>query len=213
MVAEKGVLVSKTVDGFLSELASSSPAPGGGSVAALAGALGAALNSMVCQLTIGKERYKTVESEIKKVILKSEQLRKKLRDLIDEDTDAFTDVIKAFKLPKETDQQKKKRSEAIQKGYKKAAQVPFDTARTCAQLLEIAETIALKGNQNSITDAAVAALMARAGVEAAIYNVRVNLGSIKDEKFVKKIDDQLQKLSEITTSKTQQILDIVDKAM
>jgi len=211
MVAEKGPLASKTVDGFLSELASSSPAPGGGSVAALAGALGSALNSMVCNLTIGKEKYQTVQTEIKNILKKSEQLRQQLTTLIDRDTDAFNDVMKAFKLPKETDQQKKHRSEAIQTGYKKATQVPLETATTCEQLLEIAEILAQKGNQNSITDAGVAALMAHAGVEAAIFNVQINLGSIKDEQFVRKIEKTLHALSQKSTKKTLQILEIVKK--
>jgi glutamate formiminotransferase/formiminotetrahydrofolate cyclodeaminase len=210
IVAEKGPLISKTVEGFLSELASLSPAPGGGSVAALAGALGAALNSMVCQLTIGKEKYKQVEPEIKQILIQSEQLRQQLTNLIDLDTDAFADVIKAFKLPKDTETQKKQRSKAIQAGYKKATQVPFETAKRCEQLLDIAEEIAHNGNQNSITDAGVAALMAKAGVEAAIFNVRINLGSLKDEQFIEKIKNQLKSLSDKTAKKTQRVLDIVD---
>ncbi len=211
MVAEKGPLISKTLDGFLSELASSSPAPGGGSVAALAGALGSALNSMVCNLTIGKEKYQAVQTEIKDILQKSEHLRQQLTILIDRDTDAFTDVMKAFKLPKETEQQKKQRSAAIQAGYKKATQVPLETATTCEQLLDITEILALKGNQNSITDAGVAAQMAQAGVEAAIFNVQINLGSIKDEQYVKKIEQQLHSLSETSAKKTRKILEIVHK--
>jgi len=213
MVEETGPLASKTIKGFLSETASSSPAPGGGSVAALSGALGTALSSMVCNLTIGKEKYKDVEDEIKKVLTKSEKLRKELTILIDEDTEAFNDVIKAFKMPKETDEQKKKRSNAIQEGYKTAAAVPLKTAETCEQILDIAVVLAKIGNQNSITDAAVSALMAKAGVESAILNVRINLGSIKDEAFVEKISKELIDLEKSTERKTEEILKIVKKAM
>ena len=213
MVEETGPLASKTIKGFLSETASSSPAPGGGSVAALSGALGTALSSMVCNLTIRKEKYKDVEKEIKKVLVKSEKLRKELTILIDEDTEAFNDVIKAFKMPKENDEQKKKRSNAIQEGYKAAAQVPLKTAQTCTKILDIAKVLAEKGNQNSITDAAVSALMAKAGVESAILNVRINLGSIKDEVFVKKISNELSDLEKSTERKTEEILKIVAKAM
>jgi glutamate formiminotransferase/formiminotetrahydrofolate cyclodeaminase len=117
MVEEEGYLVSMKVNSFLSELASSSPAPGGGSVAALAGSLGAALSSMVCNLTIGKEKYADVQSEIKDTLKKSEQLRKELTNLIDEDTEAFNDVMKAFKMPKDTGELKSKRSKGIQEGY------------------------------------------------------------------------------------------------
>ena len=213
MVEETGPLASMKVNGFLSELASSSPAPGGGSVAALAGSLGAALSSMVCNLTIGKEKYADVQDEIKEVLKKSEQLRKKLTKLIDEDTEAFNDVMKAFKMPKETEEQKKKRSEAIQEGYKTAAAVPLETANTCEKILDVAMVVAKKGNQNSITDSAVSALMAQAGVESAILNVKINRGSIKDETFVKKISSELDKLQKNTAKKTEEIMKIVYSKM
>jgi glutamate formiminotransferase/formiminotetrahydrofolate cyclodeaminase len=213
MVEETGPLVSMKINKFLSELASNSPAPGGGSVAALAGSLGAALSSMVCNLTIGKEKYAGVQDEIKQVLGKSEQIRKQLVKLIDKDTEAFNDVIKAFKMPKETDEQKKKRSLAIQKGYETAASVPLETAKTCAEILTLAKVIAKKGNQNSITDSAVSALMAKAGVNSAILNVRINLSSIKDEKFVDKINAELKRIEKDTAVKTNEIMKIVEKKL
>jgi formiminotetrahydrofolate cyclodeaminase len=213
MVEEFGPLVSMKVNGFISELASNSPAPGGGSVAALSGSLGAALSSMVCNLTIGKEKYIDVQDEIKEVLKKSEHLRKKLTKLIDKDTDAFKDVINAFKMPKLTEVEKKNRSTAIQAGYKKAASVPLETARTCEKIFDIASIIAKKGNQNSITDVAVSALMAQAGVESAILNVKINLGSIKDDTFVKKISFELKKLQKNTVKKTNEIMNIIASKM
>ena len=213
MVEETGPLVSMSVKTFLSELASNSPAPGGGSVAALSGSLGAALSSMVCNLTVGKEKYVDVQDEIKDAYAKSEKVRKQLTVLIDKDTEAFNDVMKAFKMPKDTDVQKEKRSEAIQKGYKTAATVPLETAKTCEQILDIAMIVAKKGNQNSITDAAVSALMAKAGVEAAILNVRINLGSIKDTMFVKNISKELDKLEKNAVEKTDKIMKIVEKSL
>lgn len=213
MIEESGPLASMKVNKFLSELASNSPAPGGGSVAALAGALGAALTSMVCNLTIGKDKYADVQDEIKNILRKSENIRKKLMKLIDEDTEAFNDVIKAFKMPKETEKQKEVRSKAIQEGYKTAAKVPLETAKVCEEVFVLAKIIADKGNQNSITDVAVSALMAKAGVESAILNVKINLGSIKDEKFVKKISSELDKLEKNTEIKTKEILEIVNSKM
>ncbi|KYK23355.1 hypothetical protein AYK24_01035 [Thermoplasmatales archaeon SG8-52-4] len=210
MVEETGPLASMKINTFLSELASSSPAPGGGSVAALSGSLGAALSSMVCNLTIGKEKYTDVQDEIKKVLKKSEEIRKRLTKLIDKDTQAFNDVIKAFKMPKETEEQKKKRSQAIQEGYKKAASVPLDTAKTCEKIIDLAKAVAEKGNQNSITDSAVSALMAQAGIESAVLNVKINLGSIKDETFVKNISSELDKLCKNSKAKTEEILKIVN---
>jgi glutamate formiminotransferase/formiminotetrahydrofolate cyclodeaminase len=209
MVEEKGPLASMKINSFLSELASSSPAPGGGSVAALAGSLGVALSSMVCNLTIGKEKYSEVQDVIKDTLKKSEKIRKDLTLLIDEDTEAFNDVMKAFKMPKETEEQKEKRSKAIQEGYKTAAKVPLETARTCERILDIARIVAEKGNQNSITDSAVSALMAQVGVESAILNVTINLGSIKDEKFVNNISTEIKKLKNTANKKTNEILNIV----
>jgi glutamate formiminotransferase/formiminotetrahydrofolate cyclodeaminase len=213
MVEETGRLASMKVNGFLSELASSSPAPGGGSVAALAGSLGAALSSMVCNLTVGKEKYADVQKEIKDALKKSEQLRKDLIKLIDEDTEAFNGVMKAFKMPKDTEEQKKERSKAIQEGYKTAAKVPLETAKTCEKILDVALVIAEKGNLNSITDAAVSALMAQAGVESAILNVKINLGSIKDKVFVKKVSFELDELQKNTVKKTEQIMKVVNSKM
>lgn len=213
MVEETGPLASMNIGGFLSILASNSPAPGGGSVAALAGSLGAGLSSMVCNLTIGKEKYADVQKEIKKTLKKSEQIRKKLTFLIDKDTEAFNDVMKAFKMPKESEDQKKKRSNAIQNGYKKAAMVPLETAETCAEILDVAKVVAENGNENSITDAAVSAIMAKAGVEGAILNVKINLGSIKDEDFVKKMSSDLDILLKNTSKKTEEVLNIVNSKM
>lgn len=213
IIEEFGPLASMKINNFLSELASSSPAPGGGSVAALSGSLGAALSSMVCNLTIGKEKYANVQNKIKKTLKESEIIRKDLTKLIDKDTEAFNDVMKAFKMPKETEQQKKKRSQAIQDGYKIAAKIPLETARICEKILDIARIVAKDGNQNSITDSAVSALMAKAGVESATLNVKINLGSIKDEKFVKQISSELIKLQDMTNKKINEILKIVDNKM
>lgn len=211
MIEETGPLASMKVNGFLSELASSSPAPGGGSAAALTGSLGAALSSMVCNLTVGKEKYADVQDEIKETLKKSEQLRKELTELIDKDTEAFNDVMKAFKMPKDTEKQIEKRKKAIQEGYKTAAMVPLETARTCEKILDVALIVAEKGNQNSITDAAVSALMTNAGVHSAILNVEINLGSIKDEDFVKKISKELETIKKNSNKKTNEIKEIVYK--
>lgn len=211
MVEEAGPLASMTIKDFLSELASKSPAPGGGSVAALSGALGAALSSMVSNLTIGKEKYKDVGDEIKEALKKSEILRKKLTDLIDKDTVAFNDVIAAFKMPKETEEQKSIRSKAIQQGYKNASKVPLETAKTCAQILDVAKIVAEKGNKNSITDAGVSALMAQSGVESAILNVKINLGAIKDKSFVDITTKEINDLQNRSADKVESILKLVSK--
>lgn len=196
---------------FLDELASNSPAPGGGSVAALSGALGAALSSMVCNLTRGKQGYESVQDEIRGIYEKSENLRKDLTDLIDKDTEAFTEVMKALKLPKDTEEQKDLRRDAMQAAFKHAAEIPLETARKCTQILDVARIVAEKGNKNSVSDAAVSALMAQTGLQAAILNVRINLTSIKDTEYVHTVSTELHELLQSAMEKSSEILGIVEK--
>jgi methenyltetrahydrofolate cyclohydrolase len=204
-------LVKQNVKMFLDEVASSSPAPGGGSVAALAGALGAALTSMVCNLTKAKQGYEAVQDQISETLEKSEELRKDLTDLIDKDTDAFNEVMKALKMPKETEEQKEQRRVAMQSAFKLAAEVPLETARECVQILDVAHIVAEKGNKNSSSDAAVSALMAQTGVQAAMLNVRINLSSIKDPDYVQQVSTELDELLQYAMQKSTEILSIVEK--
>jgi len=180
-------LIEMKLKDFIDELSSDSPAPGGGSVAALAGALSSALSSMVCNLTIGKEKYKDVEYDMEKILDRVEDIRERFMELIDRDTEAFNRVMDAFKLPKNTEEEKKIRREKIQDALKGAALVPLETARLCAEMIELCKEIAEKGNKNSITDVGVAAIMAKAGLESAILNVKINLKSINDENFIESL--------------------------
>jgi formiminotetrahydrofolate cyclodeaminase len=205
-------LVKMNIKMFLDELASSSPAPGGGSVAALSGALGAALSSMVCNLTRGKQGYEAAQDEIKEILQRSEELRKHLTELIDKDTEAFNEVMKALTMPKETEDQKEHRRHAMQNAFKHAADVPLETARKCTQILDVARIVAEKGNKNSISDAAVSALMAQTGLQAAMLNVRINLCSIKDTEYVQKVSTELDELLQNAMEKSAEILGIVEKS-
>ncbi|MCJ7698390.1 MAG: cyclodeaminase/cyclohydrolase family protein [Thermoplasmata archaeon] len=206
-------LVKMNIKMFLDELASSSPAPGGGSVAALSGALGAALSSMVCNLTRGKQGYEAAQDEIKEILQRSEELRKHLTELIDKDTEAFNEVMKALTMPKETEDQKEHRRHAMQIAFKHAADVPLETARKCTQILDVARIVAEKGNKNSISDAAVSALMAQTGLQAAMLNVRINLCSIKDAEYVQKVSTELDELLQSAMEKSAEILGIVEKSL
>ncbi len=163
---------------FLADLASDSPTPGGGSVAALAGALAAALGSMVCNLTIGKKKYADVEADLTNVLARTEALRLELAQLIDEDAMAFDKVMAAIRMPKETDAEKVARTNAMQTALVDAATVPFAVMEKCTEVAAIAREVAAKGNTNAVSDAGVSALMARAGAHAAELNVLINLGSI-----------------------------------
>jgi methenyltetrahydrofolate cyclohydrolase len=204
------MLTDKSLTKFLDELASNSPAPGGGSVAALAGALGSALTSMVANLTIGKKKYIEVETEMTALRAKSEELRKAFTLIIDQDTDAFNKVMEAFGLPKENDDQKALRSAAIQEATKEAALIPLRAMKLVVDALALAKVVAEKGNSNSASDAGVAALMLHAGAEGAALNVYINLSSINDQDFVGWHTDEVATLQRTCKMKSDEIIGIVN---
>jgi formiminotetrahydrofolate cyclodeaminase len=203
----------KSMHAFLDELASSSPAPGGGSVAALAGALGAALTSMVCHLTIGKKKYTEVEGDMKRILEQAEQLRAQFTDLIDRDTVAFNKVMEAFGLPKDSDPQKALRSVAITEATKEATLVPLEVMKHCIDALALAQTVASKGNTNSISDAGVSALMLHAALEGAALNVRINLNGLNDPEFVGWKEDDVQSLRATSALMLDEIQGIIEEKM
>jgi formiminotetrahydrofolate cyclodeaminase len=205
------MLTDKTVSQFLDELASNSPAPGGGSVAALAGALGAALASMVCNLTIGKKKYADVQEGMKAVLVQTEALRTELTHLIDSDTEAFNAVMSAFAMPKGTEQELSARAAAIQQATKKATMVPLTVMQVCAKALAHAKTVAQTGNKNSASDAGVAALMLAAGCAGAALNVRINLGGISDPDFVQHVTKQYTELERNVESVSREVMAAVEK--
>jgi formiminotetrahydrofolate cyclodeaminase len=173
-----------TIKDFTEKLGSDAPAPGGGSAAALSGALGAALVSMVCNLTVGKPKYAEHETFVQGILARSEELTKKLLDAIQKDTDAYDSVMAAFAMPKETAEQKTARSAAIQSAYKVAVASPETTAEHCLSVIELAESLLGKSNANAASDLAVGAIQAHAGLKGALANVQINLPSIKDAAYV-----------------------------
>ncbi len=187
-------LVNKTVADFNSELASTSPAPGGGSVSALAGSMGTALISMVCQLTIGKKKYLAVEEDMKQAYEKSESLRIRITELIDKDTDAFNLVMAAFALPKAADEEKVIREATIEAATKEATLIPLEVMKVCREAIGLSVIIATKGNTNALSDAGVSALMLKSGCRGAYYNVKINLASLKDTNFISDINRQADEL-------------------
>jgi formiminotetrahydrofolate cyclodeaminase len=207
------MLTDRTVSAFLDELASSSPAPGGGSVAALAGALAGALTSMVCNLTIGKKKYADVEADMKAVLTKSEELRAVVTRLIDRDTDAFNKVMEAYGLPKENDDQKALRSAAIQEATKEATMIPLEVMKHCIDGMALAKVVAEKGNQNSLSDAGVSALLFHAACEGAALNVRINLGGIKDTEFVGWKSEEVVSILRTSTMVRDEIMGRINTAL
>jgi formiminotetrahydrofolate cyclodeaminase len=207
------MLIDKSVKDYVLQVASKEPTPGGGSVAALAGSLGSALTAMVGNLTIGRKIYEELDDQIKEEMDKNfEELQKsveKLNHIVDEDTKAFDEVMAAFKLPKETEEEKKKRTAAIQEGYKVALEVPLRCAEECFKVLKLQKVFADNGNVNAITDVGVGALLAATGLEGALLNVKINLLSIKDEEYRNEMDKKVNQLLEEGTQIKEDLLKTV----
>lgn len=181
------MLTDLTVKDFLNKVAGSDPVPGGGSIAALNGALASALAAMVANLTIGKKKYTEVQEDMQAIAQEAERLMGDFTADIDRDSDAYDRVFACFKMPKETDEEKAARSAAIQEATKYAAQVPLEVARRACALMPLIAEVALKGNQNAVTDACVAMMSARNAVLAAVLNVRINLSSLKDAELAARL--------------------------
>lgn len=204
------MLGDKTLKVFLEETASKAPVPGGGSIAAMSAATAAALTEMVANLTIGKKGYDDVQEEMTELASTLPSVREGFIADIDRDAKAFNKVMDAFKLPKETDEEKAVRRNAIQDGMKNAATVPLEVARDAFGIMEFASKVVEKGNKNAVTDGAVAAMMARTAVLSALFNVKINLGSIKDEDFVSKVAAEVAELESNVQKIEKEILDKVE---
>ena len=194
---------------FLEKTASGEPVPGGGSVAALSAALAASLTEMVANLTIGRKQFESQESEMKKIAAVAEGLREKLQEDIDDDSAAYEKVMAAFRFPKNTEEEKKRRTLAIQDALKKAALVPLGVARDAFSIMTLAQKVIAGGNPNAATDGAVAVLAARSAVLAALYNIKINLSSIKDSAFVAELMNEVDYLEGQVSEKEQEILKLV----
>ena len=206
-------LTDLTSKDFLTELASSAPAPGGGGGAAMAGALAAALASMVCNLTIGKEKFAAQECEVKALLQEAEQVRQDLLALVEDDAAVFNSFMACYKLPKTTDAEKAARTAAIRKAAKQAAEVPLAIARASFKVLQLADRLVIIGNPGVITDGACSALLARAALRCAEYNVRINLGLTKDEAYNEQVAAELNKLLKTAEELEEQALAATDKAL
>ncbi|WP_459188713.1 cyclodeaminase/cyclohydrolase family protein [Parabacteroides sp. APC149_11_2_Y6] len=203
------MLADLTIKGFLAETAGSAPVPGGGSISALNGAIATALTEMVANLTIGKKKYAEVEGQMKVIATEAALIRERLIRDIDRDSEAYDRVFAAFKLPKDTEEEKEERARVIQDATKEAALVPMEVAEEVASVMETIIYVAHKGNQNAVTDACVAMMAARTCVLGALLNVRINLSSIKDEKFVDKLKTKADFLESEAIRIEQKLLDWV----
>ena len=199
----------KSLQKYLEELSSNSPTPGGGNVAALCGALSASLGTMVCNLTIGKKKYLDVETEMNEMKVKLNVYVDKFLSLAKYDNEAFERVMDAFTLPKETDEQKKLRIEAIEKSTLEAASVPADVIKNCREIIPLLETISKKGNQNSLSDAGVAVAVIAAASEGAFLNVLINYSSLSEKQKASGLLMQAENLNNEVKEEARYILDAI----
>jgi methenyltetrahydrofolate cyclohydrolase len=197
------------VPAFLDDLASSSPAPGGGGAAAVTGAMGAALVSMVCNLTIGRQRYAQVEDEMRAQLDRAESLRAELQQLAEDDVAAFNRLSAAYKLPRVTDSDIAIRKDAIQESLKRATEVPLRTARAAAAILPLCPPVAERGNQAAVSDIGVAALLAHAAVRSALLNVEINLRTIEDALYINQVRAEVDRLTEHLSAEAEQVQQLV----
>lgn len=194
------------IEEFAKVTASDAPAPGGGSVAAAAGSLAAALAEMVANLTIGKEKYAEAENEMRELAGKGQAVREKLIADIQRDSSSFNLYMAALRMPKDTEEEKTARREAMQRGLKEAAMVPLSVAETAAEIFPLAEAAVARGNANAVTDGLVSAMMARTAVLSALLNVKINLNSIKDEAFRADMEKQVKRLEKTASEYEAKIL-------
>ncbi|MGH8728326.1 MAG: methenyltetrahydrofolate cyclohydrolase [Burkholderiales bacterium] len=197
------------VQTFLDQLASQASTPGGGSAAAIMGAMGAALVSMVCNLTIGKKNYAAVENDLKQVLQQSEDLRQRLTGMVADDIRVFNQVMGAYGLPKDSDEQKSARAKAIQDALKEATVVPLACAKACADVIELSRAAAEKGNLNVISDAGVAVMAAYGALKSAALNVYINVGNIKDQDFASAMKNELESVLARCEPEVQEIFALV----
>ena len=208
-----GELANRITFDFVDEVSRDSPAPGGGSVAALSGALGAALGTMVANLSTSKAGFEKHKDKLAKISKKGQTTKEQLIKAIDEDTSAFDEVIKAMRMPKDTKKEKEIREKEMQKGYQIATLVPLKTVENCKNALEICYEISEIMDEGMASEVGSGALMANAGAKAAAYNVMINLKSITDKDFCDKTKEELRSITEGCEELAEKVAQNVEKTL
>ena len=205
--------IDETLERYLDDLASAQPTPGGGSTVALSGAMGAALASMVCRLTMGKHAYASVQQEIEELLRRTESLRSRFQQLMQEDIKAYGHLSASYRLPRETNEERESRTDAIQKQLIEAALVPLEVAECAAELIQCCQRIAETGNTTVLSDVATGAILASSAGEGAAFMVRINLRTMKDDKLVAELADRLNTALAIIAGGVQRVTNIVGGRM
>jgi len=202
-------MLDSSVEKFLDDLASGNPTPGGGSAAAIMGAMGAALVSMVCNVTIGKKGYEGVEAEMRAILHESEQVRRRLMAMVAEDIAAFDSILAAYKLPKANDEDKATRGAAIQAGLRRATEVPLECARVCAEVIALSRRASERGYLNVISDGGVGVLAGFTALRSAALNVYINAPALKDREFAAGATADLHRLVERCAAESEAVYSLV----
>ncbi|MEA3408507.1 MAG: cyclodeaminase/cyclohydrolase family protein [Chloroflexota bacterium] len=205
------MFTEQRISDFLDALASKEPVPGGGSGAALGGAVAAALVSMVCNLTLGKKGYEEVEEAVAEILERSEALRAELTSLLEADTEAYSNVMAAYRMPRQSAEEQKARQAAVQKALREATEVPLSIADRCARIVDLALPAAQKGNKRAVSDAGVAALLAEASMHASLLNVYINLGSINDREYERSVRQRTRTITKGKTDYKDKVLAVVHR--
>lgn len=205
--------LNTSVWAFLDALASGAPTPGGGGAAALTGAMGAALISMVCHLTLGRKRYADVAGEMQNIRDRAEALRAELQQLAEDDVAVFTRLSAAYKLPRITEADVASRHDAIQTALKRATEVPLRTARAAATILPLCPVVAEHGNQAAVSDVGVAVLLAQAAVRSALLNVDINLRTLEEQAYLQQVQHETQQLTDDIAAASEQVMTLVNNKL
>jgi formiminotetrahydrofolate cyclodeaminase len=203
------MITQASVAKFLDDLASGAPTPGGGSAAAIMGAMGAALVSMVCNVSIGKKGLEAVEPEMKTLREQSEELRARLLEMVAEDIAAFDGLMAAYRLPKASEIDKSRRTEAIQTSLRAATETPLDCARACAEVIDLAQRAGEAGYSGVISDAGVGVLAAYAALRSAALNVYINAPALKDKEFARQVTTEMDELLEASAQRSEAVYALV----
>jgi formiminotetrahydrofolate cyclodeaminase len=202
-----------SIEKFLDDLAGGAPTPGGGSAAAIIGAMGAALVSMVCNVTIGKKGYEAVETEMKAVLEESERVRRRLTAMVAEDIAAFDSIMAAYRMPKATEAEKTVRAAAIQTGLRQATETPLECARVCAEVIALARRASEQGYLNVISDGGVGVLSGFTALRSAALNVYINVPALKDRAFAERATQELGKLLASCAAESEAVYALVRKKL
>jgi formiminotetrahydrofolate cyclodeaminase len=203
------MVTQSSVENFLDDLAGGNPTPGGGSAAAIMGAMGAALVSMVCNVTLGKKGYEGVEAEMRAILQESERVRRRLTAMVAEDIAAFNGILAGYKMPKTSDEEKAARAAAIQAGLRRATEVPLDCARVCAEVIALSRRASEHGYLNVISDGGVGVLAGFTGLRSAALNVYINAPALKDRAFAERATAELEKLVAHCAAESEAVYQIV----